>query len=792
MHNNELSKFEEQILNYVKEIELNLMERINNKDSEISENLNNFQLRINHVLQNSELIRETLTNQQLYKTKLLEFDSFKNKADDILISHEVRLQSNISDIDFLKCRYDKIIKENLLVPGYIGTSCPYKNLADFLSYNIIELNKIKTDKDDRKKDVKDLKFKFDNIMKTMVNLNDGTIERCKDYTNHIQKDIVSYIENKLKEFENKIFEIKTEIYKYNSINEQKIIEINQKVVDTQKELNDIINDKIEQIKNNHTTLKDKIDANFTNIEKNTQDIKSINENIKEININIKDNISNLQNLISSLNNNFQGLQGMQQGMQGTQGAQQGIQGTQSSLGITNNGTSPKKILKKTKFKADVGNPLLTENIRSNKINNIGKSLINDINNNRRTNIKLKTLKTIRNNKQRGYLTDKKERADSKKYKKENAKEIDDDEDISDIDNYNKQKNISSSIDSSFEDPKKNKIKNNYYKHYSNNNLNIYRSEQFLKNKITPTEDSNKFFKRETINAKSLSPMNEEQSTQKKEIIQRYKSRESNRNLKTQKFLNPHNSHIDSKDNKDNNTKSEKEIEHNHTSKQKTRDKEKDKEKEKEKDKENEKEKNLIRLKNEKKDKKLKLNYDLINDIHKNKVLDLYSFSTSPPDGKINFNYWTISDNLTEKFLKRQKKFEIEKETGVNLRVVQIGMNNANKNIKNISSQNNIKNNKNIFPMMKNKNNNNNYNRLSFEKYNNTKNIKNIKTTFVTNTSNNFAKVVHPNFEYRFNRTSYDNNDKNKNNNINYENMKLRNTMKELKINDNNIHSLTYK
>jgi hypothetical protein len=79
MHNNELSKFEEQILNYVKEIELNLMERINNKDSEISENLNNFQLRINHVLQNSELIRETLTNQQLYKTKLLEFDSLKIK-----------------------------------------------------------------------------------------------------------------------------------------------------------------------------------------------------------------------------------------------------------------------------------------------------------------------------------------------------------------------------------------------------------------------------------------------------------------------------------------------------------------------------------------------------------------------------------------------------------------------------------------------------------------------------------------------------------------------------------------
>ena len=99
---------------------------------------------------------------------------------------------------------------------------------------------------------------------------------------------------------------------------------------------------------------------------------------------------------------------MQQGIQGAQGAQQGVQGAQGALGITNSNISPKKILKKTKFKADVNNPLLTENIRSNKINNLGRSLINDANNNGRTNIKLKTLKTIRNPNQRGFLTDKKE------------------------------------------------------------------------------------------------------------------------------------------------------------------------------------------------------------------------------------------------------------------------------------------------------------------------------------------------------------------------------------------------
>ena len=78
---------------------------------------------------------------------------------------------------------------------------------------------------------------------------------------------------------------------------------------------------------------------------------------------------------------------------------------------------------------------------------------------------------------------------------------------------------------------------------------------------------------------------------------------------------------------------------------------KEKEREREKDKEKEK---FTNTQNEKTEKKLKLNYGLINDIHKNNILDLYSFSTSPPDGKINLKYWTI-DSLTNKFLKKQKK-----------------------------------------------------------------------------------------------------------------------------------------
>ena len=748
--NNELSKFEEQILSYLKELEMNLMEKINNKNAEISEHLNNFQQTINNVIENNESVKETLVNHQIYKSKLTEFESFKNKADDILISHEVRLQTNISDIDSLKNKYAKIITENLLVPGYIGVSCPYKNLAEYIIYSIVELNKMKTDKDDRKKDIKDLKFRLENIMKSMVNLNDGSIERCKDYTNNIQKDIISYIEYKLKEFEDKIFEIKTEVYKFNSINEQKILEINQKVLDTYKELNEMLNEKIDNIKSNHLVLKEKIDENLNNIQKNTQDIQSFNNNINEINLNLKDNISNLKNMILSLNNNIQIIQNAQQ----------------STQGKSSNPSSPSKFIKKNLAKNDYK----IVNSKSNK-KNIEKNYFGENNFNGKNTIGSESLKY--NNIQKRALSKKKinEFSLEKNINENDDEDNEENTDINKDNDYNdnnyktnkRQYALYSSIDSSIEN-QKNKNNNYFYRHTSSNKLKIYSNDQSFKIKNSSNKYLNKNYIREAIKAKSRSPYKEEKSFRKKEkeIIQRYKTKESNRNIKSQKIMSPINSQIY---NKNNNNKSKKETEYNQSIKINPKEKE-----------------DLIKIKYEKNNKKLKLNYDLINDIHKNKILDLYSFSTSPPDGKINLNYWTITDKLTQTFLEKQKKYEIEKETGVNLRLVQIDMNNSNKNIikNNNNSQNNI-NKKNIFPIMK-----NNFNSISNEKIK-SHNIKNMKRTFVNTNNNNIIKNLRSKLDYGFNKTFYD---KNKNH-IYSENFKLRNTMKELKINDNK-HCLTYK
>ena len=773
MQINNLSNFEEQILNYINKIETKIIDKINTKNSEINKSLNNFETKIDGLVKNNELVKEILLNHKIYKNKLTEFESFKNKADDMLISHEIRMQNNISDIDFLKVKYEKIITENLLVPGYIGPSCQFKNLADFLSNTMVELNKIKKDKDDRKKDVKELKSKYDNIIKSMISLNDGSIERCKDYTNNIQKDIINSVENKLKVYENKIFEIKTEVYKYNSINEQKIIEINQKVLDLKKELNEILNSKIDEIKNNHLLLNEKIDINIKNIENNSKEIKIINNNINDININLNETISNLKNLQLSLNNNLN--------IYNMNNAQ-----SQPNEGMPmSENTSPIKSSKNA-IKSDLTKPFKLKSTR--KINE--KINITENNSNNKGNIQLKGLKNNNNSIQNKILKEKANEYNLRKnklikdydtnkyidYNNDNRKEN------SDLDNYQKNyKRIFKRSDSSFEKPNKNKKNIIYNRYYSNKNLIIYKNDLNSKN-ITIPSDMNKYFKRETIDAKSISQIKEEKIDKldiKKEIIQKYKTKETNPNMQTPKNSITHHQIK-------NIIKSIAKKEYSHIVIQKMKEEEKEREKEKEKEK-------FANSKNIKSAKKLKLNYGLINDIHKNNILDLYSFSTSPPDGKINLKYWTM-DSLTNKFLKKQQKqYKIEKETGVNCRLVQLGGSNFDSNDKNNtkdkviknSQSNTIQNSKNKFPIHNMKNKNEHY--FSSEKIK----VKNSKNNLPIN--KNTILDNPPRIIFSVNKTFFDN-DSNKNNNMNsnnYDNMKLRNTMKQLKVNEN-FYCLTYK
>ena len=189
---------------------------------------------------------------------------------------------------------------------------------------------------------------------------------------------------------------------------------------------------------------------------------------------------------------------------------------------------------------------------------------------------------------------------------------------SETDNNINKNNINRSI--SFEKSKILKGKNQ-----DNNSNNIT-----LKNKNLST-DLNKQLKKEIIKAKSINSLKDKSQLKSQGILHKYKER--NNNLQSQKQMyNPPQNNF-------NKSQIPKELDNNSI----------------------EKENSKI---------KLQLNYDLINKINQSKVLDLYSFSISPPEGKIdlNLNHITINGKLQNKFLQERITFEAEKDNDINYKI----------------------------------------------------------------------------------------------------------------------------
>ena len=107
------------------------------------------------------------SNTSEYKFKLdkvEQFSSFQNKANDLLTTHDIRINSMMSELSSAKIKYDKIFIDNLTVPGYIGEYSQYKTLREYLSVNISQVSSLVTYKDKMDLDLKQYKDKLESLI----------------------------------------------------------------------------------------------------------------------------------------------------------------------------------------------------------------------------------------------------------------------------------------------------------------------------------------------------------------------------------------------------------------------------------------------------------------------------------------------------------------------------------------------------------------------------------------------------------------------------------------------------
>ena len=296
---NDINNFKEEMLKKVRELENKLTSQIENKESALNNDYQKFVTKINLLLNNNKEMISTMVSQKLKLEKVSELDSFKNKVDSMLITHEIRIKNSLDEIEKMKTRYDKIISDNLYVAGFIGSSCQFRNLSEYINYNIAEVSRLKMEKEQLKKEIRELKAKWDGIMKSMITMNDNTVKLCNKYTDNKQGYFQTLLDNAKNELNQKSLDMRVMVQKFQSDEKQKMEEMKEavnKLIKAENNLNNLINDNFYICEKQHEEIKNNIS---NELNKNKKILNNLDEKYDNLQTKLKV-IENLETKITKL------------------------------------------------------------------------------------------------------------------------------------------------------------------------------------------------------------------------------------------------------------------------------------------------------------------------------------------------------------------------------------------------------------------------------------------------------------------------------------------------------------
>ena len=204
----ELNSFKNEILKLLNGVELKLLEQINLQNIDLSSKITDFEDRIEAFQKEHFSMKSLFTDQKLKMEKINDYERFQKKADALILTHDIRLNRALNDLDYLKSKYDKIILENLTVAGFIGPSCTYKTIGDYLFNNIKENSKNKSEKEQMKLEINNIKQKIDNMHRNIMTLIEAGVNRSNNYTNNKTESFNDLINRKFEDMNNKFVEMK--------------------------------------------------------------------------------------------------------------------------------------------------------------------------------------------------------------------------------------------------------------------------------------------------------------------------------------------------------------------------------------------------------------------------------------------------------------------------------------------------------------------------------------------------------------------------------------------------------
>ena len=193
------TKFENQ-----KRLNTTIKDLISSQDIKVV-NLNNKLENISNVFNIKKAIAEYDSN------KISELLSFKSKIESSLDSFECKMKLNAEEIKKAINRYDRIISDNILLPGIVGSDTKFRDFRDLFYYILTQIKTFNAYKEKNTIDLASYKTKLDSI----VNSLNIQISSINTNANAFTTTNINKLEKKcfdeIKTFDDKIMKMRVDI-----------------------------------------------------------------------------------------------------------------------------------------------------------------------------------------------------------------------------------------------------------------------------------------------------------------------------------------------------------------------------------------------------------------------------------------------------------------------------------------------------------------------------------------------------------------------------------------------------
>ena len=185
---NDFHFFQNEILKDLKKMESKFNDKVTQINNAIGEQKLKTETKIQDFISRLDLLTNQIQEKRASEDPLNIIQPIKEKMEESISKLETKTFLLQKDIDNACFRYDKIIYNNLNVPGIIGSSCPYETLRPFIEFVNKKMTELLKAKD---KQILDLK-KYKEKLETIISNNNKQLDTS-------QKQINEYFKNGLKQ-----------------------------------------------------------------------------------------------------------------------------------------------------------------------------------------------------------------------------------------------------------------------------------------------------------------------------------------------------------------------------------------------------------------------------------------------------------------------------------------------------------------------------------------------------------------------------------------------------------------